>query len=90
MIYLVTSFVYKCLSIIETLNNIFLNIWDFINIKKCFTTHQKQTDEPLMMKMMTNSSTTGFARQDNSAMGSPGKKTVTWTGDKLEERHEPQ
>ena len=33
---------------------------------------------------MTNSSTTGSSRRDNSAMGSPGKNTVTWTGDKLE------
>ena len=54
-----------------------------------FLTHQRQTDEPLMMKMMMNSSTPVSLPGERSPDGVTWQNTVTWTADELEGGHEP-
>ena len=54
-----------------------------------FTMHQRQTDEPRMMKMMMNSSTTGSPPDEIAPDGVTWQKTVTLMGDKLEGGYEP-
>ena len=46
---------------------------------------QRQTDEPLMKKMMMNSSTTDSPPDERTLDGVIWQNTVTWMGDELEE-----